>query len=452
MLSFTRLYNQHRFGSTPSVLKKLEEVHARLVASIKDRLFLVEAKAKIERSSWNGLEKLEVLAELFECFGKELPQSEEYFSALLRETEEIGVKETDLAGYIAWFMKCGASELRMPHYALKSSRDVLITIFPVARIEKDKSRAAEDIKKHLAEIKLPAKYSTALEQGVPTIRLEPEAISCSLLDSGHFLTQQSQLAGFEADLPEGETLLLSYYQGMTDGEKIPLYIGEIQLETQCVLHIKEYETSSTVTCAIWKCARKDYQDWRKEHATPDADSWKALRRKMRGLASSEERVKEVCVGQSLSFCEVGGWLSEEVKEQVRRAEEKERAEQERKRVMLTIAESEKFLEAIYHDMLKNEMLPTLKLSLKDVEEFRAQAAEEPAAAVQGYWKKILDSNRKIIEKLEESKSSEEMSRITALVKDFLKMLRIKLLQNQHKEEQIVGTVRQGFAAVEQKRK
>ena len=89
MLSFTRLYNQHRFGSTPSVLKKLEEVHARLVASIKDRLFLVEAKAKIERSSWNGLEKLEVLAELFECFGKELPQSEEYFSALLRETEEI---------------------------------------------------------------------------------------------------------------------------------------------------------------------------------------------------------------------------------------------------------------------------------------------------------------------------------------------------------------------------
>lgn len=65
MLNFTRLYNQHRFGSTPSVLKKLEEVHAKLVAKIKAKLFLVEMKAKIERSRWNGLEKLDVLAELF---------------------------------------------------------------------------------------------------------------------------------------------------------------------------------------------------------------------------------------------------------------------------------------------------------------------------------------------------------------------------------------------------
>lgn len=120
--------------------------------------------------------------------------------------------------------------------------------------------------------------------------------------------------------------------------------------------------------------------------------------------------------------------------------------------MLTIAESEKFLEAIYHDMLKNEMLPTLKLSLKDVEVFRTQAKEEPTAVVQGYWKKIMDSNKKIIEKLEESKSSEEMNRISALIKDFLRMLKIKLLQNQHKEEQIVAAARQDYAAVEQRRK
>lgn len=229
---------------------------------------------------------------------------------MLKETEEIGVKETDLASYIDWFMKCGVNELKMQYYILKSSRDVLITIFPVAKIEKDKSKSAEDIKKYLSEIKLPAKYSTSLEQGVPTIRLEQETINCSLVDNDHFLTQQSQLSGFEADLPEGETLLLSYYQSMTDGEKIPLYIGETQLETQCVLHIKEYETSSTVTCSIWKIAKQDYQEWKKENATPNEESWKGLRKKMRGLASSEEKLKEVCVGQSLSFCEIGSWLSE----------------------------------------------------------------------------------------------------------------------------------------------
>lgn len=64
----------------------------------------------------------------------------------------------------------------------------------------------------------------------------------------------------------------------------------------------------------------------------------------------------------------------------------------------------------------------------------------------------MDSNKKIIEKMEESKSSEEMNRITALIKDFLKMLKIKLLQNQLKEEQIVGAARQGFAVIEQQRK
>lgn len=47
-------------------------------------------------------------------------------------------------------------------------------------------------------------------------------------------------------------------------------------------------------------------------------------------------------------------------------------------------------------MLKKEMLPTLKLSLKDVEEFRSSGAEEPSAAVEGYWKKIMESNKKMI--------------------------------------------------------
>lgn len=249
----------------------------------------------------------------------------------------MGVSETDLAAYVEWFAQCGAKELKMQHYVLKSSRDVLVTIFPVARIEKDRAKSSEEIRNFLAEIKLPARYALSLEQGLPTIRLEQEAISCSLLDEARLLAQQSQLAGFEADLPEGETLLLSYYQGMSDGEKVPLYIGQLQLQTQCVLHLREYETSSSVSCAVWKCASQDYQDWRREHPAPSEEAWTQLRKKMRGLASMEETVREVCVGQEVIFGEVGGWLAEEVRQQQRRAEEKERAEQERKRVMLTIA-------------------------------------------------------------------------------------------------------------------
>lgn len=47
----------------------------------------------------------------------------------------------------------------MQYYVLKSSTKNIITIFPVKKIEKDKSKASEDIKKYLEEIKLPPKYT-----------------------------------------------------------------------------------------------------------------------------------------------------------------------------------------------------------------------------------------------------------------------------------------------------
>lgn len=50
-----------------------------------------------------------------------------------------------------------------------------------------------------------------------------------------------------------------------------------------------------------------------------------LRKKMRGLATGEERVKDVCAGQAINFVEVGGWLREELKKHQRRVEEKLRA-------------------------------------------------------------------------------------------------------------------------------
>ena len=59
----------------------------------------------------------------------------------------------------------------MQYYLLKSSQKNIITIFPVTKIEKDKSKSSEDIKRFLADIKLPPKYTVALEQGVSTINL-----------------------------------------------------------------------------------------------------------------------------------------------------------------------------------------------------------------------------------------------------------------------------------------
>jgi hypothetical protein len=50
----------------------------------------------------------------------------------------------------------------MQYYLLKSSQRNIITIFPVAKIEKDKSKSSEDIKHFLSDIKLPPKYSITL--------------------------------------------------------------------------------------------------------------------------------------------------------------------------------------------------------------------------------------------------------------------------------------------------
>lgn len=81
------------------------------------------------------------------------------------------MKETDLKSYIDWFKQLGIDELKMQYYMLKSSQKNIITIFPVAKIDKDKSKSSEDIKKFLADIKLPPKYKVTLEQGVSTISL-----------------------------------------------------------------------------------------------------------------------------------------------------------------------------------------------------------------------------------------------------------------------------------------
>jgi hypothetical protein len=95
-----------------------------------------------------------------------------------------------------WFELCGVNELKLQYYALKSSQQNLITIFPVAKIEKDKSKSAEEIKRFLAEIKLPSKYSINLEHGISTIHLEKEVIRCRLVNTENFSALQSQLAGF----------------------------------------------------------------------------------------------------------------------------------------------------------------------------------------------------------------------------------------------------------------
>ena len=40
---------------------------------------------------------------------------------------------------------------------------------------------------------------------------------------------------------------------------------------------------------------------------------KSLKEKMRGYASKEERVRDVLIGQSISFTETGNWLKEKLK-------------------------------------------------------------------------------------------------------------------------------------------
>lgn len=50
-------------------------------------------------------------------------------------------------------------------------------------------------------------------------------------------------------------------------------------------------------------------------------------------------------------------------------------------------------------MLNKESLPTVKVTFDQVKKFRTEDVAEPSAELKGYWKKVLDSNKKIIEKI-----------------------------------------------------
>jgi hypothetical protein len=50
-------------------------------------------------------------------------------------------------------------------------------------------------------------------------------------------------------------------------------------------------------------------------------------------------------------------------------------------------------------MVNKESLPTLKVTLDQAKKFRTEDVSEPTEPLTGYWKKILDSNKKVIEKI-----------------------------------------------------
>ncbi len=52
--------------------------------------------------------------------------------------------------------------MKMNYFAVKSSSKVPLAILPVLKIEKEKSKSNDEIKKNLAELKLPSNYTVQL--------------------------------------------------------------------------------------------------------------------------------------------------------------------------------------------------------------------------------------------------------------------------------------------------
>jgi hypothetical protein len=76
------------------------------------------------------------------------------------------------------------------------------------------------------------------------------------------------------------------------------------------------------------------------------------------------------------------------------------------------------------------------MTLQAIEEQKGKLLSQNAKSLTAYCKKIVDKTAKIIEKLEENKSLEEVGRLNALTKTYLKGLELKLAENSEIELEI----------------
>lgn len=97
-------------------------------------------------------------------------------------------------------------------------------------------------------------------------------------------------------------------QILSDGEIIPLYLDDIKVSLECVMSLKEYENSATIVASVWIIEKTVFDGWKQEKHVLSVESMKNLKEKMRGYASKDEKVRDVLIGQCVSFTETGNWL------------------------------------------------------------------------------------------------------------------------------------------------
>ena len=129
----------------------------------------------------------------------------------------------------------------------------MITILPMLKIEKDKSKNKDEIDLLLKEIKVLSGYQVKLVQGIQRVCLESESITCIIRDEEKYLHEKEQLTSFEPEVAEGEMLLLVIQQEAK--ENIPLWISELVLEATFDLSVTEERTVGVLNCGIWRIGR-----------------------------------------------------------------------------------------------------------------------------------------------------------------------------------------------------
>lgn len=106
-------------------------------------------------------------------------------------------------------------------------------------------------------------------------------------------------------------LLLVIQQEAKDAT--PLWISELVLETTFDLSVTESRTVGSLNCGIWRIGKQDYENVKYDEFETKEDENRAIHKKLRGLASPEEKTKEAFIGQKVYLDVIGNWLKDELK-------------------------------------------------------------------------------------------------------------------------------------------
>jgi hypothetical protein len=119
-------------------------------------------KGIISNCDFEGLKDRQQVSSLLSCIREELQLKEDIIDDIISQTSSLKAKDSSLKDLATWYSKLCHDQLNLNSFEVRSSSGVPISLLPVGKIEKDKTKNIEIISNLLKDIKINSEFHLKL--------------------------------------------------------------------------------------------------------------------------------------------------------------------------------------------------------------------------------------------------------------------------------------------------